>query len=271
MVQGRSGNWTRRLYEIPDARLVQAEREVYNQYGVEVSVDAKAKSLLRFGKTGEMTLNQQTVWTLADHELYLNTNNIRNISSSVLFDNEPIRIEGHTIDANGDFTFVVQTVELAGTIPQALPIPLARVSSAVNVGTRDLRGRVCIYEPDIVVGGVPNDPQRIHIDIPEGSNQSFKAATTFDKDTFAFITQGFGGVGNKQTANVEFELEIRQKDSVFIAGASIVAGSASGNFNVDLDPVAIVPPNSDVRVVATSDNSGAECFVNFNMYMAKVL
>lgn len=23
MVQGRSGNWTRRLYEIPDARLVQ--------------------------------------------------------------------------------------------------------------------------------------------------------------------------------------------------------------------------------------------------------
>lgn len=273
MTQGRSGNWTRRLYEIPSARLVQAEREVYNQYGVEVSVDAKAKSLLRFGKSGDMTVDQQQlVWTwILPDEIYLTANTIEYISSSNLTDTQTIRIEGHTIDANGDFTFVVQTVQLNGFESVSLPIPLARVSAANNVSSTDLQGHVYIYEYSIAIAGIPNNDYAVHLHIPQGSNQSYKAATTFDKDTFAFITHGFGGVSNKQTANIEFELQVRPKGGVFTSGASIVAGSSSGNFVVDLDPVAIVPANADVRIVATSDNSGAQCFVNFNMYMAKVL
>lgn len=271
MTQGRSGNWTRRLYEIPDARLVQAEREVYNQYGVEVSVDAKAKSLLRFGKTGEMTLDQQTVWQLDGHENYLSANNITYVSSSVITDNQVLRVEGHTIDENGDFTFVVQEVQLQGWTQATLDVPLARISAANNTEIQNLGGDIYFYEQTLISQGVPISLDSVHLKIPAGSNQSFKAATTFDKDTFAFITQGFGGVSNKQTANVEFELQVRPKGGSFIDGAAIVAGSGSGNFNITLDPVAIVPANADVRIVAISDNAGAECFVNFNLYMAKVL
>lgn len=271
MTQGRSGNWTRRLYEIPDARLVQAEREVYNQFGVEVSVDAKAKSLLRFGRNPNLNLTRQTVWTLGGHENYVDDNLITHISSSSALDTQLIRLECHTVDANGDFTFVVQTVQLQGQTKVALPTPVARVSMASNVNGTNLVGAVYVYEDTAITAGVPVDLTKAHINIPAGSNQSFKAATTFDYETYAFVTQGFGGVGNKQTANIEFELEVRPKGGVFTQGAAIVAGSSSGNFNVTLDPVAIVPANADLRVTCISDNAGADAFVNFNLYMAKVI
>lgn len=271
MTQGRNGTWSRRAFEVPDARLVQAEREVYAQYGVDVSIDAKAKSLLRFGKTGVMTLNSQTVWTLGNHEYYVSTNSISHMSSSSTVDNQLIRIEGHTVDGSGNFFFVVQFVALNGQNKVALTTPLARVSALNNANTHDLVGRVLVYEDTAIVGGVPTDLTKAHIDIPAGKNQSFKGATTFDHETFAFLTYGFGGVGNKQTANVEFQLEVRPKGGVFQVGAAIVAGSSSGNFTVNLDPVAIIPANADLRVTATSDFAGAEAFVNFNLYMAKVL
>ena len=270
-MQGRSGNWTRRLYELPDARLVQAEREVYNQFGVEVSVDAKAKSLLRFGRNTNLGLTRETVWTLGGNENYLDDNLITHISSSSILDNQLIRLECHTVDANGDFTFVVQTIQLSGQTKVALPTPVARVSMATNANSHNLVGAAYVYEDVAITAGVPDDLTKAHIEIPAGSNQSFKAATTFDSETYAFVTQGFGGVGNKQTANVEFELEVRPKGGVFTQGAAIVAGSASGNFNVNLDPVAIVPANADLRVTCISDNAGADAFVNINLYMAKVL
>ena len=41
------GGWQRRAYEVPDGRLVQAEREIYRTFGEQVSVDKKAKSLIK--------------------------------------------------------------------------------------------------------------------------------------------------------------------------------------------------------------------------------
>lgn len=263
--------WPRRNYEVPDGRLVQAEREVYQQYGVRVSIDAKAKSLLRFGRNTDLGITRETVWTLGGNENYLDDNLITHISSSSALDNQLVRLECHTVDTNGDFTFVVQIVQLNGQNKVALTTPVARISMAINANSHNLVGAVYVYEDTTITAGVPNDLTKAHIQIPAGSNQSFKAATTFDSETFAFVTQGFGGVGNKQTANIQFELEVRQKGGVFIQGAAIIAGSSSGNFDVNLDPVAIIPANADLRVTCISDNAGAEAFVNINLYMAKVL
>ena len=263
--------WARRNYEVPDARLVQAEREIYAQYGLVVSVDAKAKSLFRFGRNTNLDLTRQTVWNLGGNENYLSTNTITHISSSSTADNQLIRIESHTIDGNGDFIFVVQTVFLNGQNKVALPTPVARVSMMTNANSHNLIGAVYVYEDTAITTGVPTDLTKAHCNIPAGANQSFKAATTFDKDTFGIVTQGFGGVGNKQVANIEFELEVRQKGGVFLQGAAIIAGSTSGNFNVNLDPAVIVPANGDLRVTCISDNAGADAFVNFNLYMAKVI
>ena len=38
------GGWGRRAYEVPDGKLVQAEREVQRTYGDVISIDKKAKS-----------------------------------------------------------------------------------------------------------------------------------------------------------------------------------------------------------------------------------
>lgn len=271
MSNPRNGNWSRRSFEVPDGRLVQAEREIFLQYGVEASIDAKSKSLFRFGKNPDLGLTRETLWTVGGHEVYLTTNTITHISSSSALDNQLMRIESHTVDGNGDFTFVVQFVTLNGQNKVALGTPVARVSSLNNSNGIPLAGAVYVYEDTTISNGVPTDLTKTHITIPVGYDQSFKAATTFDKETFGILTQGFGGVGNKQTANVEFEFEVRPKNGVFQSGAAIVAGSASGNFNVNLDPAIIIPPNSDIRVTAISDNAGAEAFVNFNLYMAKVI
>jgi len=263
--------WARRNYEVPDARLVQAEREIYQQYGLVVSVDAKAKSLFRFGRNTDLGLTRETVWSLGGNENYLATNTITHISSSSALDNQSVRIESHVVDGNGDFTFVVQFVTINGQNKVALPTPAARVSMITNANSHNLVGAVYVYEDTAITAGVPTDLTKAHCQIPAGANQSFKATTTFDKDTFGIVTQGFGGVGNKQTANIEFGLEVRQKGGVFLQGAAIVAGSASSNFNVNLDPAVIVPANGDIRVTCISDNAGADAFVNFNLYMAKVI
>ena len=39
-----SGGWPKRGYEVPDGRLVQAEREIQQTYDI-VSIDVKSKSL----------------------------------------------------------------------------------------------------------------------------------------------------------------------------------------------------------------------------------
>lgn len=263
--------WARRNYEVPDARLVQAEREIERQLNLDVSIDAKAKSLFRFGRNTDLGLTRETVWSQGGNEVYVSTNSISHVSSSSATDTQILRIESHTIDANGDFDFVVQFVTLNGQNKVALTTPVARISSLTNFNSHDLVGTVYVYEDTAIVAGVPSDITKVHITIPAGYNQSYKAATTFDRETFGILTQGFGGVGNKQTANVEFEFEVRPKGKMFQSGAAIVAGSNSGNFNVNLDPAIIIPPNSDIRVTCISDISGAEAFVNFNLYMAKVI
>jgi hypothetical protein len=53
-IQQMFGGWNRRIYEVPDGRLVQAEREIQSTFGDVVSIDKKAKSLLKFGKSAPL-------------------------------------------------------------------------------------------------------------------------------------------------------------------------------------------------------------------------
>ena len=66
--------WSRKNYELPEARLVQAEREIYNQFGDLVSIDEKAKSLVKFGKSATLSTDRETVWTVGGMETYVTGN-----------------------------------------------------------------------------------------------------------------------------------------------------------------------------------------------------
>lgn len=266
--------WDRKNYETPDGRLVQAEREIYRTFGEEVSVHQKAKSLIKFGKSAALTTGSfQTIWTVGGNETYVSTNTIDSISSSSASDQEEIYIEGHTVSGTGrdqKFTFVAQTVTLNGQTRVALPIPLARVSMAYNNNGTPLVGRVTVYENTALTGGVPTDVSKIHIDIPLGLQESFKAATTFSDNDYYICTGGFGSVSLKQDGAVDFYLEIREAGKVFRQVAAISATNSSP-WTIDLDPAVIIPKNCDVRIRAETSANGVVVFGSFKGYLAKVV
>lgn len=266
--------WNRLQYEVPDGRLVQAQREIYQTFGDKVSIDAKAKSLIKFGKSAELGTTRETVWTVGGMETYVQDNLIDSISSSSVNDTEEILLECHTVSGTGtdqQFTFLVQTVNLNGQTRVALPTPVARVSRVFNNNGTNLQGVVSIYENTAIVGGIPSDVTKIHAQIPQGFQQSFKAATTFSNQDYYILTGGFGSVSYKQSAAVNFYLEVRQAGKIFTEGAAVSANSAGGAWQIDLDPCVIVPKNADVRITCQTDTQGAEVYASFQGYLAKVV
>ena len=266
--------WSRRNFEIPDGRLVQAEREIYQTFGDMVSIDAKAKSLTKFGKSASLTTGSlQTVWTVGGNETYVNANLIDSISSSSTLDQEEIYIEGHTVTGTGfdqQFSFVSFTVNLNGQTRVALPIPLARVSMIYNNNGSALAGRVVVYENTTLTGGIPTDVTKIHIDIPLGFQESFKSATTFSNTDYYILTGGFGAVSGKQDGAADFYLEIREPGKIFRQVAAI-AGSSASSWIINLDPAVVVPKNCDVRVRVDSGSNNLIVFASFQGYLAKVV
>jgi len=264
------GGWQRRTYEVPDGRLVQSEREIQSTYGDVVSIDRKAKSLLKFGKSAELTANTlETVWTVGGNEAYISDDGITHISSSSASDTQEIRVEGHTISGD-DLTFVVQLVTLSGQTPVALNTGVARISRISNNSGTELVGRVVAYEDTATSNGVPTDETKIHIDIPLGFQQSFKAATSFSKEDYYVMTGFYGAVSAKQAAAVDFYIEVKKPNGVFLQTACFTASSTGGNSDISLDPAIIVPKNSDVRVRCETTDNNAVVFGIFKGYLAKV-
>lgn len=92
-----------------------AINEIYSTYGDVVSVNEKAKSLLKFGQNALVGTSQATVMTLPAGilaETYVTTNAIDSVSSSDNGDTQLVYVEGHTIDGDGNLTFISQTVTL---------------------------------------------------------------------------------------------------------------------------------------------------------------
>ena len=272
-IQQMFGGWQRRTYEVPDGRLVQAEREIQATFGDVVSIDKKAKSLIKFGKSADLSADgTSTVWTVGGHEVYVNDNLITHISSSSAADVYEVLLECHTVSGTGQdakFSFLTQTVTLQGQTKVALPTPVARVSQVFNNNGVELVGRVTVYEDVAITAGVPNDPTKIHIDIPVGLQGSFKAATTFSDEDYYVLTGGFGSVSLKQNAAADFYLEVREVGKVFVQRAAVSA-SSGGPWDIDLDPAVIIPRNADVRITVETDTNNAVVFGVFKGYLAKV-
>lgn len=185
-----------------------AEREVLKTYGDRVSVAQKGKSILKFGRTEEVTTVSRTIAQLGagqSHETYVTDNLITHASSSSDSDTQTINIEYHTV-ANGVFTFGTQLVTLTGRTAAPLPVPCARVSRVFNTSNTDLAGTVYVFENDTLSAGVPQTATKVHIVIPSGKNQTFKAATTVSDIDYLFITQLFASVNKKVSAQVDVEL-----------------------------------------------------------------
>jgi len=267
-------------YEDYGVNLSNAIDRIYQDYGDRVRI--KPKALLKFGKNGDVGTSFEPVWDQGGFETLPSDNVINRISSSDELDNQPVIIEGHTIDqGTGDLTFVVQSATLDGQNEVSLTTPLYRSNRIYNNtttgdgnGAGDFNGDIYVYESGgTVTAGVPQDATKIHSKANSDGNQSDKCATSISSVDYYLITTWSGGVrisgGTPRIA--EFLLQMRSQTGVWRTIDRLVSSNNSGTFEQTLNPVVIIPKNHDVRVVAKSSGTGTEVDANFNGYLANII
>ena len=236
-------------------------------------VTIKPKSLAKFGSNLLVGTSYATLMTLpagVTDETYISTNGITHISSSDAGDTQAVKIEGHTISGS-DLTFVVQSTTLDGQNKVALTTPLARVTRVYNDDSTDFAGSIYVYEDDTVSAGVPTTNSKVHLIVPIGENQSFKGATAVSSVDYWLLTGMAASVNEKTAATVDVELQIRMPGKVFRTQFNFtVASTGSNSLPIELDPVIIVPKNSDVRMRAKASTNNVSVSGRMNGYLALV-
>lgn len=255
-------------------------------YGNNWSVNAKAKDLKKFGRNTDLAIGvKETLWeTGANSETYLEPsdgNLIDTVTSSDASDvGEIIRIEGHYFDDDGDFIFSVQTVVLNGQNRVTLGQPLCRCSRMNEINTATLSGDIWVFQSTSTdTAGVPNNLALAHniIKGTGGFRQSYKGATTMSSTDAFLITAITLSIQKKQSAVVDFGFEIAKLTSAGLGqtidflplfGEETLNSTGQSALRLDLDPVITIPPNHDVRGVATSGAAGAQANITFSGYLA---
>lgn len=245
--------------------------QIKSVYGDDVTV--KPKTLAKFGSNDNIGTTYATVMTLPGTEInetYIATNGITHISSSDAGDDQEVLIEGHTISGS-DFTFVSQSVTLNGQNKVALSTPLARATRALNNNGTDLAGDVYIYQDDTLTAGVPDTDTKVHLIIPQGFNQSRKAATAISSSDYYIITGFVASINKKTAATADVQLQVRDFGKVFRTIFNVTVSSTGGpTAVVNLDPAIIIPKNSDLRIRARASTTGVEVSARMKGYLARV-
>ena len=87
-----------------DTKLAHALQVAHKAYGVNASVDEKAKDLLKFGSNAAVGTSETTIMTLPTgqtSETFVSTNAITHVASTQSGDTGSLVVEGHTIDEDG--------------------------------------------------------------------------------------------------------------------------------------------------------------------------
>jgi len=242
---------------VGDPWLLHAIQTIEATYGDEVSVRAKNQDLHKFGHRTDIGTSLATIQHLPTgilHETYLTTNDITTIVSVNDTDDQEVVLETHTIDGDGNFTFVHQTATLNGQTPVALDTPCARVSRIFNIGATDFIGPIYVCEDDTFSSGVPNTASGVHLLTHAGDNISDKAAIVTASNEYLILTSYSADLLKKTAGYAEVIFQVRY-DIVFISFWRIAAGSNSGRGTQLAKPYFIIPPNSDIRLAAIADSS----------------
>jgi len=246
---------------------------IKQDFGDNVSVFRKGKSLFKFGrntKVGNST-SGYTLWSTGTdeaHETYVSTNAIDTLSSSSASDSETVVIEGHTISGT-DLTFVVQTATLNGQNKVTLTTPLARATRIYNDNGTNLVGNIYVYEDTAISSGKPTDTTKIHLSIRAGKNQSEKASRSISSTDYWILTSFRGSVLEKSASFADVEIQVRQLGKVF-RQIEDVACSSNANGVFEFYPYFIVPPNSDVRLVAVADGANTDVSGSIQGYLGVI-
>ena len=260
---------------VTDYWLQHAINTIKADYGDTVSVEAKNKDLLKFGRNRLIGTSKALIMTLPVgilNETYPTTNSITTISSSDASDTNDMTVEGHTVDVTGlIFTFVAQTPTLTGQGQVTLATPLARVSRTKTVGAVDTVGRIYIYETDTTTAGVPDTDTKVHLIQEAGVNNSEKAATTISNADYYIVTSFYGDVLEKSASFATVHLEVREAGRVFVNKVDIATTTGGGGRVHEFKPYLVVPKNADIRLRASADGASTDISGGIQGVMAVVV
>lgn len=253
-----------------DPRVLHAIDIVQDTYNASVSVDDKKKDLLKFGTRTTVGTGWETLMTTVGTgtaETFATTNSIDTIVGAS-GDTNLIRIEGHTVDGNGATTFVTQTKTLTADTPVSLDTALFRATRAINLSTTDsLGGPVYVYE-----NNSGRDDNKTHLVIPQGEQQTQKAATTISSSDYWFVSGLSISVLSKVTKYAEARLEMKAtSSSVWLPiSQTLSCTDTTGTIFVPFDPFIVVPANYDVRMAVKTNTSAVAVAGGFRGYLASV-
>ncbi len=250
-----------------------ATEEIFQTYGH--TVKPTWRNIRKFGATEIPTKNvQYSIMsqgsTAINHEALSTSNKIDSIVADETGNTQVISISGHTISTAGNLTGVSQEATLSGTTAVSLGTPLARVNRMyVKDGTfkapsAPLSSTASVYayaSTDTgITAGVPSSSSAVHCIIPPGANQTRKAQTSVAHNEY-FALMGVTGALPERNGNVsnavDINLQVRHSGGVFReTGVELSVGQGSRTDSVTFGPPIIVPPNSDVRLVAVGSTSG---------------
>lgn len=245
------------LSQAKDPWIEHAKRIIFADDGVHVSLEAKNKDLIKFGRSNQVQTTDTTLMTLPSgtyNETYVSTNIITSLISTSASDTTTVVIEGHTISGT-DLTFVSQTATLTGQTAVTLTTALARCTRIYASGAVDLIGTISVCETDTYTAGVPDTPTGVHCQIRAGQNQSEKASTSLSSVDYWVITHARCDLLEKTATSIDVDLEIRLPGKVFRPVGYM--GASEGHDGVmEFRPYLIVKPNSDVRLRARASANG---------------
>tara|TARA_R110000803_G_scaffold131141_6_gene198429 strand:- start:1589 stop:2419 length:831 start_codon:yes stop_codon:yes gene_type:complete len=242
---------------VPEFRIAAAINQILGDDAVDVSIWEKAKTLTKFGVNPDLDSGtSETIWGTGGSETLATTNGIDIIVSTAIGDTQDVVIEGHTLSGT-DLTFVVQTATLNGTTNVTLGTPLARVSRAYNNGATDLAGDITIEDNGTSVN--------LTILGTLGENNSEKCATSTSQFDYWIITELCGGVIGTVAATVEFKLQFKRWGKVWRTAYEF---NSDGFQHIQLNPCIIIPPNTDVRIVGTSNTNNTEAVADIRGHLA---
>lgn len=249
-----------------------AINETAEAYGDTVSVEAKKKTLHKFGEnllvgTTEATIMTMPAGTLA--ETYVSTNAITHVSSSNAGDTQQVGLEGHTISGS-DLTFVTQNATLNGQTKVALATPLARLTRLYNRGSTVLAGDVYGFEDDTLTAGVPDTDSKVHMIVHASEQQSLKASTAVSAVDYMFITSLYASVNKKTAALVVVRMKVRTSGGVFRTLFKRGVSNTGPDLIMEFRPFVIVPKNSDIILTAEADAASTPVSGGFNSLLALV-
>lgn len=260
--------------KVNDYELQRALQLIKADYGDTASINEKKKSLLKFGTHTTIGTGWETLAEMQDSEVaetFVTDNGITHVISTQA-DTQTVTVEGHTIDGDGNTTFVTQNVTLTGTTAKALTTPLFRANRAFNIGSTALTGAVAFYEGGGVTSGKPDNDDQVHLLITAGEQQTQKGATTISSSDYWIVSSFTLSVTEKQSSWAEARIEIKPVAGTYWRPITqnIGCSDSSGTIKADKRPYIIVPKNHDVRIAVRGNAIGTSVAGGFNGYLASI-